>query len=167
MLDDNDYEAYFGSHVPTDDSVGSLYTSRKTLLQRGPSERPADTSTFSFSLQRIPSDASSIAGWTVTSQLIQPKIKQYRQHPDLEESSNFMTIGTDYSIYNLPVYDTDDGAYCEIDLDAETTTKISSASDPQLILIKDQAKEHDEEETTSSDRSKRNCLSRLCLRFLQ
>ena len=162
MLKDNDYEACFGTHATSDDTVESMYTTKTTFLQQGPREREADTSS-TMSVPLHGSVASSVAGRTVTSQLIQPKITPYRRPVDMEAPSNNYHMGQDFSIDDLPVYDTDDGAYTEIDLHADST-QVSSKSDPQLILIQSQKSEDEVDEGESNKRT--SCLSRLCVRFL-
>ena len=190
MFQDNDYEAYFGSPASPDAaeaSVNSLYMTETTLLQRGPRERTADDNTSTVSLafhQRGAGESmTSMAGWTVTSQLIQPKtaakaLRQHQQHrlhdwqeDDREASTNFV-VGRDYSMYDLPVYDTDDGHYTDIDLTEDDDDDqpilpglISSSTDPQLIIIANEKKEHEEDDEDDKPR-KTTCLSRLCVRFL-
>lgn len=177
MLKDNDYEAYFGAPASPDkmlDSTGSLYTTQTSYLQQGPRERSTtaaknDTSTVAFT--RGLSTASSMAGWTVTSQLVQPHnraaLGHLHEEDDLEASSNFV-VGHDYSMYDLPVYDIDDGHYTDVDLDNDATPSapglISSSTDPQLIVIANN--ENEEQQDDDDDKPRKSCLSCLCVRFL-
>ena len=170
---DNDYESYFGAPTSSGDEKNrqGVYSSEPRFLHQSQRERPSDTSTFSVAMHRNPSTASSVAGWTVTSQLVLPQMAPHgNDGDDQEASSNFNLggVGRDYSIYDLPVYDTDDGGYTDVSLEdgdeeEETTSApTTSKKDPQLIVIKNKEKDGEEDD----DKPRRTCLSRLCYRFM-
>lgn len=105
----------------------------------------------------------------------------YQDHSDdTEATSNMKLRGNDHdTLSEVPVYDTDDGVYHEVDLDDDDTEMDStllptdSTTDPQLILIQNKsvrktkqrkAATHDSDE--DSERPPGSCWSSLCFRFL-
>ena len=165
MMDDNDYEAYFGAPARTDDSIAaSMHITTKTSFLQSGQEHTARKDIRNGYLEKQRGATSKAAGWNVAPQLVQPKIQPYRttEAVDQEVSSNYT---------DMPVYDTDDGGYTDVDLDADISTiqqvvASSNKSDPQVIIIQSRKTSDEEEDTESDKRYHRSCLSRLCVRFL-
>ena len=100
------------------------------------------------------------------------------ENADLEAPSSSSSNHFDKDMYDLPVYDTDDGLYTDVDLnddDDDQHSQEDAGIDAQLILInpsaaaaaKSKTKSHHEAYHDDDDDDRPpSCLSRLCVRFL-
>mmetsp|Transcript_8914 Transcript_8914/g.17815 ORF Transcript_8914/g.17815 Transcript_8914/m.17815 type:complete len:168 (-) Transcript_8914:341-844(-) len=163
MMDDNNYQAYFGT--PHDNPVS--YPLKSSYVQHG-REHGAHHELQNVYLEKQHQQQKrgtiSRAGWTVAPEYVQPITKQYMTAvSDQEATSNYRASYDCSPNDDVPVFDTDDGGYTDVNLDDDTsaTCRISSSStDPQVIVIQCEAVAHVDEEDKHP-----SCLSRLCVRL--
>ena len=136
MMDNCDYEACFGNPLPPTEE----HEMPSSSLMRGPDV-----------IQQKQQDAPPVPHYDL-------------DDDDAEASSNYM-YGNDYALHEMPVYDTDDGMYHEVDLQHAEIRPTSSYADTQLILIANKPPVVDEQHDDEMP-PKKSCLSSLCFRFL-
>lgn len=164
MLDDNDYESLFGTAT--------------TVLQTAPRARPngGDSAVVS-----IPGGAAR--GADATRLVLPPpptRVRPWLRGHDCDDDGDMEQTTSSPAIrpaLEMPVYDIDDGAYTDVDLDDDDQVddmiaQVSSGSDPQVIVIASSTKknkrthgEESEEDASVADRPRKTwCSSICCLR---
>ena len=162
MMNDNNYQAYFGNPNP---ATSAMHAFKSSYVQHKREHGYRDELRNVYSEELPPQrGTTSRAGWVVAPEFAQTVAMQYlTETSDNEASSNYKATYDCSPHDDVPVYDIDDGGYTDVNLDDDdcaTCPTSSSTSDPQVIIIQSESLTNREDEDKHP-----SCLSRLCVRL--